>query len=154
MRCCLLMTLLLFGEAAYAQASCTFNSSGGNLVDFGIYTAFQGDTDGSGTINFTCIPDLLVAPTVSYAVSIGPGQNAGAGFSPRRLSNGASTLDYNLYVDASRTIIWGDGTLGTGTSSGSCIGLCSVLVFGRLNGGQGGSAGQYSDDVVVTIDFN
>lgn len=145
--------LCVLAWPAGAQHSCSFSNVGGTLVDFGLYNALQGDHDATGTIEFTCLPDLLIGLTVPYTVSISPGTGSGGSFSPRQLVFGGDALNYNLYSDLLRTVVWGDGTLGTGTVSGQCVGACSVLVFGRIFGGQTGAAGAYSDSVVVTIDF-
>lgn len=144
---------LLLPAAAGAQHSCGFDNPNGVLVDFGTYVALQGDDDATGTIDFTCVPDLLLGPAVAYTISISAGTGSAGSFSPRRLRFGGFGLDYNLYTDPARTTVWGDGTAGTATVGGLCAGSCSALVYGRIFGGQSGAAGPYSDEVVVTIDF-
>ncbi len=67
----------------------------------------------------------------------------------------SDALNYNLYLDAARTSIWGDGTGGTALftvaiPSGKAV---NVTIFGRIPAGQDVAAGSYSDSIVVTIQF-
>jgi len=84
----------------------------------------------------------------------------GAGsFSPRQLSSGANTLDYNLYTNSARSLVWGDGNAGTSTVSdgyGFLLLLVeerSYTVFGRVPTAQLVSSGTYTDSLTVTIVF-
>jgi len=136
-------------------ASCSFiTPDGSTLVNFNTVMSLQSNpADGQGQITFSCSPDLLTP--VTFQISVDEG-NSGT-FTPRQLmhSSGA-TLDYNLYTDIQRTQILGDGTVGTTTFSGSCLLLCTRLltVYGRIPTNQWGPAGQYSDTVIVTLEFN
>lgn len=140
--------LLAAGEAASAP-SCTLLSM--PTLNFGAYSAVSGVKDAEGALLFACAPDLLVGPVVSYSITLDNGNSAS--YFPRRLSAGGFSLQYNLYADVARTAIWGDGTSGTTVVTGSCAGTCSVQVYGRIGAGQSVPAAQYSDDVVVTLDF-
>jgi len=134
-----------------AQAgTCTFALASSTLVNFGTYFALSGDKDQQGNIAFTCLPtglELLVA----YTVQINAGLSGNA--LQRRMFFGGSSLRYNLFADAARTQVLGDGTGGTTTVAGTCVALCNVPVFGRLYGAQSGPAGPYSDAVTVSINF-
>jgi spore coat protein U-like protein len=71
--------------------------------------------------------------------------------------SGADQLFYNLYLDAARTIIWGDGTGGTqsffiGNPQGNNQDL-SVPMFGRIPASQNVKVGAYTDTVTVTLSF-
>ena len=72
------------------------------------------------------------------------------------MTKGGEALGYNLYMDASRTTIWGDGTSGTSAYSrnnppnGTNV---SLPVYGRVGAAQDVSAGTYSDTVLATINF-
>ena len=46
-------------------------------------------------------------------IAITISRGASATFNPRSMVVGADALNYNLYLDASRTSIWGDGTGGS-----------------------------------------
>jgi spore coat protein U-like protein len=106
--------------------------------------------DSMGTITVTC--DTVPPPDVT--VQIGPSLASG-GFNPRQMRHvsGSDLLNYNLFTDAGRSAIWGDGT-----------GWTSIVkrrvprnkpwvttVYGRVPAGQNVSVGLYSETVTVTI---
>ena len=76
--------------------------------------------------------------------------------SPRTLRKGSEVLQYNLYRNAARTTIWGDGTGGTSVYSlanppnNSNVNL---TIYGRIPAQQDVSAGNYSDTVSAVINF-
>lgn len=121
-------------------------------VLFGTYSPFSGSAvDSTGAVAVTCTIGL----GVSYTIKLGSG---GSGtYSPRRLSSGASTINYNLYTSAARTTVWGDGSGSTGTISFSTllevIGLRRYTVYGRIPASQNVAAGAYADSVVVTVEY-
>ena len=61
----------------------------------------------------------------------------------------AAHLDYNLYKDASRLMVWGDAGGGV-SSSGTDVDL---TVYGRIPGAQNVEAHVYADSVSVTVTF-
>jgi spore coat protein U-like protein len=71
------------------------------------------------------------------------------------MSAGAAALSYNLYLDAARISVWGDGSGGTSTYGPlqPAEGSTSIPIYGRAPGGQNASPGNYSDTVVVTLVF-
>lgn len=147
----LLSGALWTSPAQAAGGSCTvLSGAGAALVDFGVYNAVIGDTDGSGSINLMCTPALPPVP-VSYSIAIGAGGSGS--FNPRRFGAGAFSLAYNLYLDPNRLQVWGDASAGTSTATGVCNGSCQITVYGRIFGGQSVPAMQYRDDVLVTLDF-
>lgn len=126
-------------------------------VSFGLYDPLSaGALDGTGQVNVTCTLLVGTSDSVAYTVALSAG---GAGsFAPRRMSGVGGTLNYNLYRDASRTLVWGDGASGTVTRADSyTLGLVpelrSYVVYGRIDSGQGPGAGVYADAVMVTVDF-
>jgi len=119
-------------------------------VDFGVYIALGGDLNKQGNLNFNCLPtglELLVNYTITLSSGLSGNQLE------RRMYQGAGSLRYNLFRDAARTQVFGDGNSGTATVAGSCVALCTVPVYGRLYGAQTGTAGGYADAVTVTINF-
>ena len=76
---------------------------------------------------------------------------------PRQMRFGTNRMNYNFYVNAARTTIWGDGSSGTWFSGGVKLnnGLenFELPVYGRIFAGQSVAAGAYSDNVIVTISF-
>ncbi len=75
---------------------------------------------------------------------------------------GAITLNYNLFTDTARSVIWGDGLGGTGLASGSFTvgpgvgnGSRQVVhpVYGRIPALQDVLDGAYTDTIIVTLQF-
>ena len=137
--------------AAIAEAgTCTLSTTS---VSFGAYNVFTATpTDGTGQVNFQCSPGGGGGPVQSVTIHL---SNGGApSFDPRRMLRGGEILNYNLYLNAARTTIWGDGTGGTqvyaqgGLPSNSNV---NINVFGRIPAGQDVSAGIYTNTVVATI---
>jgi spore coat protein U-like protein len=70
------------------------------------------------------------------------------------LLGGSETMDYNLYRDGSRTLIWGDGTGGSSIVTGMGAGVTQdVTVYGRIYAGQNLVAGKYTDSITVTVEW-
>jgi spore coat protein U-like protein len=141
-----LLCLFLAGEAG---AACTVSAT---AVSFGAYDVFVATPlDSTGTITVTC--DL--APPPDVVVSIGPSGTSG-GFIPRQMRSASSPdrLNYNLFTNAGRSTVWGDGALGTST-----VFLKNVkknrpevtAIYGRVPPGQDVSMGAYADALTVTI---
>jgi spore coat protein U-like protein len=145
-----LAALLAAGFAAPAGAACTVSVTG---VAFGAYDTLSGSPDDStGTISATC---LIIDDAPDVEIDSGNAPN----FSPRRMDNGGSHLNYNLYTSASRTIVWGDGTGGTQRAALTLTGTFLIwrgysrTIYGRIPAGQNVSAGAYGDTLVVTMTF-
>lgn len=130
--------------------SCSFTSVIG--VNFGSYEVFAtGANDSTGSITLYCSG---VQPTDSFIIELGGGSSGSV--ADRQMVSGSLVLGYNLYLDATRTVIWGNGTNGT-----SSLGPLSIAdqtpttwtVYGRIPALQNVSAGSYSDTIVVTVQF-
>jgi spore coat protein U-like protein len=137
---------LLGASTADAAPSCTIATTS---VNFGSYNVFTGSaTDSTGTITIDCngsAHDIIV--TLS--------KGASSSFSPRTMTKGSEVLSYNLYRDAARTTVWGDGSGGTSTytNPNPPNAPLNVTVYGRVPAGQDVSAGVYSDTVSAVINF-
>ena len=60
-------------------------------------------------------------------------------------------MNYNLYTDATRTAVWGDGV---GASNVSATGTSVDLpIYGRIPARQTVPAKGYTDAITVTIDY-
>jgi spore coat protein U-like protein len=148
--------LFLAGTAARAAIDCAVATPG---VAFGNYDAsLPGPTDVSGNLTVTCTRVPFDPFNVSYTLSLSRG-TSGA-YAPRQMSSGPSRLNYNLYRDASRSQVWGDGTTSTAiinaTMSFNLFQFsksASHTAYGRIPTGQGVNPGNYADNVVVTITF-
>lgn len=133
------LALALWPSAAPA-ASCQLNSY---PVAFGAYDALSTRThDTSGSVNVTC------DTPVPYSISLGPG---GGSHSQRRMAGAGADLLYNLYTTRDRLVVWGDGTGGTDSVSGS--GTQNHTVHARMPARQPVPAGSYSDLIVVTVTY-
>lgn len=125
---------------------------------FGVYDPKSiTSNDTTGTITVMCSPDVVSLP-ITYTVALSSGL-VGT-FAQRRMSSGANTLGYQLYSNAARTTVWGDGTAGTSfVGGGFTIGLLNPVsathtVYGRIPALQGSTrAGSYSDLVTVTLSY-
>jgi spore coat protein U-like protein len=111
--------------------------------------------DSIGNVSVTC----TAAPgtTLHYSLSLSAG-SAGT-FAPRRMrSGGGAALQYNLYVDAARSTVWGDGNGGTANvADASRIVATTVTrqypVYGRIFAGQNVPTGAYADSILIALDF-
>lgn len=141
-----LVSLLAAPLSAHAACSLTSTS-----VVFGNYDIFSPTPlDTLGQIIFRCGSN-------DHNVSISIDKGGAPTFNPRRLLNGSNVLNYNLYLDAARTVIWGDATSGTQNffiqnpqPNNQDI---SIPVYGRIPAGQGVSVGNYGNMLTVTINF-
>lgn len=125
-------------------------------LPFGAYDPLSASAATSvGTISVTCSVTLL-ALLVSWDIQLSAGSSAS--FAGRQMTNGASRLDYNLFLNSNYTIVWGDGT--GGTSYVSALTLLAIgsttrnyTLYGRIPAGQDLRAGGYSDTIVVTLNY-
>lgn len=140
---------VLNASAAFAQASasCTISVSS---MNFGSYNVFSGsDLDSTATITYNCNPQAR-----PISITLGKGQSST--YSPRTMNQGSERLNYNFYLDAGRTSVWGDGTGGTGIYSQANPPNnqdVNVTIYGRVPASQDIAAGSYSDTVSATINF-
>lgn len=134
-------------ESAAQSPSCTISATS---VAFGTYNVFSGTAvDSTGTITYRC---NATAANITIALSRGTSST----YIPRTMSMGGELLAYNLYSNAGRTNIWGDGTAGTSVyvrANPPNDNNVNVTIFGRVSAGQDVSAGSFSDTISATINF-
>ena len=123
-----------------SAAICDVNPQG---VSFGNYDPLSATAlDGVGNINVTC------NEVVPFSVSFDQGQGS---YAERRLIAGADWLGYNLYINASRAVVWGDGVTGsTVDATGNNVDL---PVYGRIPAQQNIPAGVYLGSITVTVTY-
>ena len=154
-----LLALLASPTPALAALDCTISTVG---VAFGVYDpTLSTPDDSNGSVDVTCFyTGPGGADSTNYAVALSTGSSGS--FAPRRLSAGASLLTYNLFRDAGRSQIWGNGTAGTSIVTGSVkvgpgVGnntrTTSHPVYGRIPALQDADTGNYSDTILVTLTF-
>jgi len=145
-----LVALCVLVSAIEARAAvCTIDSV--SPLSFGSYDVFAAAPDDStATITYSC---TNVGANDSVVLQLSAG-NAST-FFPRELVSGSAKLAYNLFLDAARTIVWGDGTSGTAAYGpiAATTGASSVHVYGRAPAHQNVHAGSYSDSLVITIQY-
>ena len=120
-------------------------------VAFGSYDVFDSaPVVSTGAISFECTD---IAPTDSVRIDLDGG--SARSFAPRTLRRGAFALAYNLYLDAAHSVIWGDGTGGSGFYGPvrPAAGTNTVILYGRIPARQPVAAGTYADTVTVTIQY-
>lgn len=138
--CRRLLAAVLFTVAPQAWAvTCTVSSPG---VSFGSYNTFSAvNLDITGTVTVTCTS----ATPATISLSTGAGT-----YAARKMTSGARILNYNLYTNAARTTVWGDGTAGTSTGASNGTNVTRT-VYGRIPALQNAFVGSYSDAIIVTI---
>lgn len=138
-----------FAPDAWATTSCSFASTVG--VSFGSYDVFQATPlDSMGSLTYLC---QGVGTSDSIVIQLSRGSSFS--YAPRTLLFGGWSLGYNLYLDAARTLVWGDGASGTnryGPIHPSEI-QTALAVYGRIPARQNVAAGHYADTIVATIVF-
>jgi spore coat protein U-like protein len=157
LRFALVLIMLIFGTAvpdtSHATgrgASASQCSVAATPIAFGDYAPLADRDDVSvGMVHYRCDgrPSRLV-------IALTTGKSGSYAF--RRMGQGPHAVKYNLYLDAARTQIWGDGTRGSqayivnSPISGTEV---SIPVYGLIFGNQNASAGNYHDDVSVVVTY-
>lgn len=153
----LLIAALASGIAGSGPAqACTLCSCSANAtnVNFGTYDPTNAaPADSSGTISVNCTGLIALLGTIQVAAS--PGSSG----TPvqRTLRQGTDALNYNLYVDPARSIVFGNGTGGSQTIARPLNGLLffgqTVFFYGRIPAQQSARAGTYRDTIVITVTY-
>lgn len=156
-----LVAPLLLGASADANALCTVVcacSVSTTSVTFGSQSPLSAAAnDSTGTVKVSC--GGIVGLAIPYQIDLGKGSSGS--YTTRRMTSGAYTLNYNLYIDSNRSQVWGDGSAGTQSVSGGFLldvlataPPQTVTVYGRIPGSQTGAApGNYTDAIGVTVTY-
>jgi spore coat protein U-like protein len=150
---------MLVATAALAAAN-TVGAAGCSVAAssllFGPYDTLSFvPVDSVGTVTVSCSGNPGEA--VSYRIGVSAGGSGSS--SARRLRGpGAWALDYNLFTNGARTLVWGDGAAGSlaVTDTLSLTGGAqqrSHPVYGRIFPRQNVAPGAYTDTLVVTLEF-
>jgi len=153
----LVIAFLAFAGRAYAGCGIT-TSTGIAFASYDVFSAVDSDAQGSITV----ICDIGAAPPnppVDVVITISTSPTSGS-INPRQMRDPVSgdRLNYNVFIDAARTIVWSDNPASPNTVSLNNMRKNSpastTQVYGRIFAGQDVSAGSYSDGVAgltVTI---
>lgn len=132
---------------ARGAPTCAFGAA--NAFAFGPYDTFAtAPLDGTSTLTYECPPGQAIRITLDAG-------SAGT-FGSRTMRQGAEALLYNLYLDAARTVVWGDGTGGSAIGPGVTTRAgrtTTAWVFGRIPAGQDAVPGSYGDTIRVTFEL-
>lgn len=141
-----------------AQAlDCTLSATG---VAFGVYEAAStAPTDSTGNVSVRCTHVGGGALKTSYSIMLSAG-SSGA-YAERRMRAGTSFLAYNLFTDATRLRVWGNGTGGSTLVAGTLlvnpgnfvVNEVSHPIYGRIPAQQAVDSGTYGDTILVTLTF-
>lgn len=127
-------------------ANCSISTSS---VAFGSFDPVVGNAtaplDASGAV--------IVACTKGAATTIDLDLGLHAAATVRRMWGGTEYLEYELFQDVGRTLVWGTGVdaLAPPISPGKAP--RSFTVYGRIPGAQDVMAGSYADTVTATVNF-
>lgn len=149
--CCLIFCTVLWMGSRVIAAECSVTTTG---LAFGALT-------GNSLRSAKTLGKLIVncrgktGERVSYRVRLTTGQGS---FRARLMQSGSSKLAYNLYLDASHTQVWGDGTGNTSEISDTMLlpgSFYSRLypVYARVVAAGTPPSGSYADVVTVQIDY-
>ncbi|MFG6429200.1 spore coat U domain-containing protein [Roseateles sp. LYH14W] len=139
-----------FQVTATVTSACTVS---GTTLNFGASIdplATATPLDATSTLSVVC------TNTTPYTVALNAGTNAGgaSNFGARTMKSGSNTLGYQLYLDAGRSSVWGDGTASSSTSPGTGTGSTQTLtIYGRLPSLANVIPGSYTDTVTVTVSY-
>ena len=154
----LLAAVALLGALPAAASDCTASATS---ISFGVYDPVVAlPDDSTGTLTVTCSYSESGVKHPAYTVALSSGN--GVSSATRWLAAGPFRLYYNLYRDAARTQIWGDGTTGSYVQSGTLrpgpgVGnhtrSAAYTVYGRMPAQQDAASGDYTDIIVFTLTF-
>jgi spore coat protein U-like protein len=131
-------------------------------LDFGSYDVFAASAlQSATTLTVTCQKgpgDPSGSLAVGYSIELSTGSSGS--YAQRRLASGANLLAYNLYTNAARTLVWGDGTGGsrivTGNltlTNGNPTRTGTHTIFGRIPALQDAAVGSYVDAMLMTVTY-
>lgn len=142
--------------SAHAAATCTVLAS---AMNFGLYDTLAANAhDTTATVRVSCVPGVggaLVTPYVLTVAGTGSG-----GDTVRSVSFGSQRLYYQVYADAARSTVWGNGS-SSGPGVASSVTSATVatpgeqthVAYARLAARQAVQPGLYSGSLLVTIDY-
>lgn len=143
----LLLALLLIPRPASAALSCSASITD---VTFGHVDILPGTAvDITANVNISCSGIGITGVRVCPYIGNGSG---GRDASARYMQGATTTLAYQLYTDAARTVVWGDPNLGFGSApdvefagnlGGTATGNTTLTLYARLLSGQSVPAGDY-----------
>lgn len=143
----------LFGASAAQAAGCSIAASS---LQFGPYdTLSLVPLDSVATVTVSCSGQPGEA--VSYRIGVSAG-GSGSTAARRLRGPGGAALDYNLFTNGARSLVWGDGSAGS-LFVGDTLSLTggaqqrSHPLYGRIFPRQNVGPGTYTDTLVISLEF-
>jgi spore coat protein U-like protein len=130
-----------------AAPACSFSST--SSVGFGSYNVYSATPNNNGIGQLVILCKGGGGPSFVVTLSTGQSNN----FVARFMTSGTKNLNYNLYINSTRTTIWGDGTAGSSTMSALPNSSTTLTVYGQIPAGQDVPIGNYSDNITATVTF-
>lgn len=144
----LLFSVIIITHYNFAMDSCSLNTG---QLHFGDYSAVKRNaTKSRARIQVRC------NGSGSYSLALSRGHGA---FSRRKMTSTLDHLYYNIFTDATRTQIWGDGTGNTGLihgsyqSRGQSFSRTNHNIYGAIYPSQDAYPGIYTDDLFISFTF-
>jgi spore coat protein U-like protein len=129
---------------ATINANCLVSATN---LNFGSTSSLASNVDATSTVTVQC------TNSTAYTVALNAGTGTGATITVRKMTSGANTINYSLYTNSARSVLWGNGTTGV-TQSGTGSGNQQVYtVFGRIPPQSSPIPGSYSDTITVTVTY-
>ncbi|HXY97172.1 MAG TPA: spore coat U domain-containing protein [Steroidobacteraceae bacterium] len=150
---CLMLIALGALASPLAHAQAFFCSAGTTGVAFGTYTPLTPTPLAStGSVTVQC---FVFGGTATVTVDLSAG--ASGNYTTRTLTSGTYTLNYNLYLDAAHTQVWGNGSGGslidTLTLNPGFPTTVTATIYGAVNALQDPAPGSYADTITVTVNY-
>ena len=138
-----------FQVQASVNAQCSVSAV--NLT-FAAVNPLSTQTDATTTVTVNCTKNS------PYTVGLDAGTVTGTTIATRKMANGADIMNYNLYTDVARSIIWGNSAVAPTWVSGTGAGMQTaqvLTVYGRVASGQSNLAvGTYTEPTItVTVTY-
>jgi spore coat protein U-like protein len=118
-----------------------------NPLAFGTTGVLTAALNQTTTVSITC------TNTTPYNVGLDAGNVTGSTVATRLLSNGTATVQFQMYQDSARSIVWGN-TIGTNTATGTGNGTAQTLtVYGQVPAQTTPAASTYTSTVTASVTF-
>lgn len=146
---------MLSAGSALAQ---TCNVSVTGPLNFGLYT-FTTPLDGAASLTVGCrLINMAPGRVINYTIRLSSGPGSFLARQMNHLTLPGEVLTYNLYRDAARSLVWGDGTAGTVVVTGQFVfppanqeTVPAIPIYGRIPANQNVAAGAYQTISPVTV---
>jgi spore coat protein U-like protein len=126
-------------------SSCVINSA--STLNFGSNGVLTANVNSTSTVSMQCTSGT------PYNIGLNAGTGSGATVAVRKMTNGASTINYSIYRDGGRTIVWGN-TVGTDTVAATGNGAAqSYTLYGQVPPQTAPAPAVYTDTITVTITY-